>query len=686
MAVVTTGKKGRVAVIVSDHPPVNALSSSVRQGLADGLDEALSDDSVDAIVIRCDGRTFFAGADITEFGKAASGPSLGDIIDRLESASKPVVAAIHGTAFGGGLEIALACHYRVAVPSAKLGLPEVKLGLIPGAGGTQRLPRVVGVEAALPLIVTGDPIPAGKAHEIGLVDAVVSENALEGDAVAFASDRAAKSTHPVASQRTDRLPAPGEAGPVFDAFRKKNDRKISGLEAPLAAIQAVKAAVEQPFEEGIAKERELFGKLITSDQSKAMRHVFFAERAAARIDDIPADTPVLPVKSVGIIGAGTMGGGIAMNFLSAGIPVTIVEREQGPLDRGVGIMQANYDRSAKRGRLSEQQVSDAMGKLTATLDFNALADCDLVIEAVFENMDIKKDIFARLDDIMKDGAILASNTSALNLDEIASATKRPEAVIGLHFFSPANVMRLLEVVRGEKTSPAVLKTSMSLAKKIGKIAVVSGVCPGFIGNRMLRYRQMQAQKLIMEGAKPWDVDRVLTEFGFRMGPFQMSDLAGLDIGWNKETSKGETLRDVLCERDRRGQKTGKGYYDYDENRRPTPSPEVEALIAEFIKKSGREQREIDDTEILERLLYPMVNEGAKILEEGIAQRASDIDVVWLNGYGWPIQTGGPMFWADQVGLDRIVERLEAHQDRLGKEVTLSALLKQKASKGERFNG
>jgi 3-hydroxyacyl-CoA dehydrogenase len=420
-------------------------------------------------------------------------------------------------------------------------------------------------------------------------------------------------------------------------------------------------------------------KLVTGDQSRALRHVFFAERAAAKIDGVPADTPTIPIRRVGVVGAGTMGGGISMNFLSVGIPVTIVEREQAPLDRGVATIRKNYDTTARRGRLTEQQVEKAMSLLRPTLDFEDLADCDLVIEAVFENMDLKKEVFRKLDAIVKPGAILASNTSYLNVDEMAAVTKRPEAVLGLHFFSPANVMRLLEIVRGEKTSPSVLKTCMELAKKIGKIAVVAGVCPGFIGNRMLSQRQREAQKLVMEGAKPWDVDRVLVSFGFPMGPFQMSDLAGLDIGWNAATSKGETIRDVLCERGRRGQKTGKGYYDYDENRRPSPSPEVEEIIAKFAAKAGKPQRTISDQEILERLLYPMINEGAKILDEKKAQRASDIDIVWLNGYAWPAFTGGPMFWADTVGLDKIAAGLEAH----GLEVAPS--LKRKAGAGEKFN-
>ena len=679
MSVISTRKEGDVLVVISNNPPVNALGHAVRAGLADALAQAANDAAIKAVVIRCDGRTFFAGADITEFGRPMQGPSLPEVVDQIEASKKPVVAAIHGTALGGGLEVALGCHYRVAVPSAKLGLPEVKLGILPGAGGTQRLPRVVGVEAALPIIVTGDPIGAKQAQAIGLVDKLVGESSLEADAIAFAREISTRSEHPIASQRTDKIAEAVRDPEVFDRFRREHARKLKGFEAPEACIQAVKAAVDLPFAEGVKKERELFLKLVTGDQSRALRHVFFAERAAAKIDDIPADTPVIAIKKVGVLGAGTMGGGITMNFLSAGIPVTIVEREQAALDRGVSIIKKNYEATAKKGRLTEEQVAKAVSLLTPSLSYDDLADCDLVIEAVFENMDIKKDVFKKLDGIVKQGAILASNTSYLNVDEIAAVTKRPQAVIGLHFFSPANVMRLLEIVRGAKTAPDVLKTSMELSKKIGKVAVVSGVCPGFIGNRMLSQRQREANKLILEGAKPWDVDRVLVSFGFPMGPFQMSDLAGLDIGWSKETSKGETIRDVLCERDRRGQKTGKGFYDYDENRRPSPSPEVEQVISEFIAKSGKQQRQVSDQEILERLLYPMVNEGAKILDEKMAQRASDIDIVWLNGYGWPTYTGGPMFWADTVGLDKVASALEGY----GLEVASS--LKTKAGAGQKFN-
>jgi len=685
MSVITTRKDGEVLVVTSNNPPVNALGQAVRAGLADAMAEAAADNDIKAVVICCEGRTFFAGADITEFGKPPVGPSLPEVIDTIEASEKPVIAAIHGTALGGGLEVALGCHYRIAVASAKLGLPEVKLGILPGAGGTQRLPRVVGVAEALPMIVTGNPVPAAKAEKIGLVDKLVAEDGLEASGIAHAREVIGKSDHPVSSRRTDKIGETPSDSEFFDEFRKTQMRRLKGFEAPEACIEAVKAAIDLPFEEGVKKERELFGKLIAGTQSKALRHVFFAERAAAKIDDIPKDTPLIPIKKVGILGAGTMGGGIAMNFLTAGYPVTILEREQEALDRGVSIIRKNYERSAAKGRFTADQVERAMGLLTPTLEMEDLADCDLVIEAVFENMDVKKDVFRKLDSIVKEGAILASNTSYLNVDEMAAETKRPGSVLGLHFFSPANVMRLLEIVRAAKTEPSVLKTAMDLSKKIGKVAVVSGVCFGFIGNRMLSPRQRAAQAMLLQGAKPWDVDKALTDFGMPMGPFQMSDLAGLDLGWDKANSKGETIRDVLCERDRRGQKTGKGFYDYDENRRPSPSKEVEAIIDEFAAKSGLEQRVFSQEEIRERLLFPMINEGAKILEEGMAQRASDIDTVWINGYGWPAFTGGPMFWADTIGLDKVVAGLKAHAESAGAEPDISKLLEEKAAKGETFN-
>ena len=655
---IRTERHDNVLVVISDNPPVNALGQAVRAGLKDAIADALADDGVEAVVIRCDGQTFFAGADITEFGKPPVGPNLPETLDAMEASDKPVIAAIHGTALGGGCEVALACHYRVAVPSAKLGLPEVKLGLIPGAAGTQRLPRLVGAEAALPLVVGGNPIPAKKAEAIGLLDALVGEDSLEADAIAFAKSKIGQ---PVPRASEGKANEDGVRDPdLFDRFRASQARKIRGFDAPNAAIEAVKAAGELSYADGVKKERELFGKLMGGTQSAAMRHYFFAERAANKIDDVPKDTPLIPIRNVGVIGAGTMGGGITMNFLSAGIPVTILEMAEDALDRGTRTMRKNYENTAKKGRMTMEAVDTAMGLLTPTLSYDDLADCDLVIEAVYENMDVKKKVFAKLDDVVKDGAILASNTSYLDIDEIATATKRPGYVVGLHFFSPANVMKLLEVVRGKETRDDVLATVMKLSKKIGKVAAVSGVCPGFIGNRMLSKRQEQANALIMEGANYWDVDDVLLEFGFPMGPFQMGDLAGIDIGWHRDPSKVTTVREALCAAGRFGQKAGKGFYDYDEARNRTPSDEVKQIIADFAAREGKEQREISKDEIRERLLYPMVNEGAKILEEGMAQRASDIDVVWINGYGWPLYTGGPMFWAKTIGFDTVVEGLDRH--------------------------
>ena len=637
--------EGEVALVTINSPPVNALSQAVRDGLKRGVEAAEANGAVKAIVLICDGRTFIAGADIAEFGKPPSPPYLPDVLDRIENASKPVIAALHGTALGGGFEVALTAHYRIAVPSAKCGLPEIKLGLIPGAGGTQRLPRLIGVEKALDIILSGAPFGAGEAKEWGVVDELAEEGSLRASAIAYARRLIAeKAPLKKARDRTDKLePARGHAE-IFEAIRKANARKFRGFEAWEKAIELVRNAVDLPFDEAVAKERAMFMALLQTTQSKAQRYVFFAERQAAKVSDIEADTPARKIARVGVIGAGTMGGGIAMNFLNAGIPVSIVETSQEALDRGVSMMRRNYEATAKKGRLTMRQVEERMGRLIPTLDFDALADADLVIEAVFEDMQLKKSVFERLDAIAKPGAILASNTSYLDVDAIAAMTKRPEDVLGMHFFSPANVMRLLEIVRGAKTSKSVLATIVQLAPKIGKVPVVVGVAHGFVGNRMLAQRQREASKLILEGATPSDVDRVLVDFGLPMGPFAMSDLAGLDIGWSAATSKRATIREILCEEGRRGQKTGAGFYDYDEARNAKPSAHVEAIIRDFAKSKGIEQRKISDAEILERCIYPMINEGAKILEEGKAQRASDIDIVWINGYGWPVYRGGPMFY------------------------------------------
>ena len=671
---ITTERHGDVLVIISNSPPVNALGAAVRQGLDAGIREGLGDPTVKAMVIRCDGKTFFAGADITEFGKPMQEPGLPTLLDMIEAADKPVVAAFHGTALGGGCEVTLACHYRIADPKAVIGTPEVKLGLLPGAGGTQRIPRVAGVALALQMTAIGDPIPAKVALQAGLIDRIAGDGTLAEDAIAFAREVADARPLPRASEKT--AAADGDA---VAAFKAANAKRFRGFDAPAANIACVEKATDgSSFADGIAFERQQFMKLMMGTQSAAQRHLFFAERQAAKIDGIAPDIALRPIKKVGVIGAGTMGGGISMNFLSAGIPVTIVEMQQEALDRGTGVIRKNYEASAAKGRMKPEQVDAAMGALTPTLNMDDLADCDLVIEAVYENMDVKKELFGKLDAIVKPGAILASNTSYLNIDEIAAATQRPQDVLGMHFFSPANVMKLLEVVRGAKTADDVLATVMALAKTIRKVAVVSGVCHGFIGNRMLMPRQVEANKLLMEGATPEQIDRVHVEFGMPMGPFQMSDLAGVDIGWHRDPSRIENIRDALCAEDRWGQKKGAGFYDYDEKRNPTPSPRVAEIIEDFRSRSNLPKREISDEEIIERTLYTMVNEGALILEEKMAQRASDIDVVWIYGYGWPVYRGGPMFWADTEGAKKIVAGLEKHG------FTVAELLKSNAESGARF--
>lgn len=677
---------GDVAVITLNSPPVNALSAKVREGLFEAFKAANANDAAKSIVLICEGRTFIAGADITEFGGAMAGPGLPEVQAQIEDAPKPVIAAIHGTALGGGLEVALCAHYRVAVPSAKLGLPEVALGLLPGAGGTQRLPRVVGPERALEMMTSGRHVPAKEALAGGLVDELVEEGKLKEGAIAFAKKVVAEG-RPLRKIRdqNEKVEAARGKPEIFADFRKANARKFRGFLAPEYNIRCIEAAVNQPFEEGLETERKLFLELMSGPQSAAQRYSFFAERQAQKIPDVPEDTALIPIKKVGIIGAGTMGGGIAMNFANAGIPVVIVEQKQEPLDRGLATIRKNYERTASRGGITAEQVEQRVGLITGSLSMeDSFKDVDLVIEAVFERMDIKKDIFTKLDAICKPGAILATNTSGLDIDEIASVTKRPESVIGLHFFSPANVMKLLEIVRADHTSNEVIATSMKLAKQIGKVAVLVGVCPGFVGNRILGARQREAQKLVMEGAMPWDIDRVLYDFGFPMGPFAMSDLAGLDIGWVKEKSKGESIRDVLCEADRRGQKTGAGYYDYDENRNAKPSPFTEKVINDFIVKSGANPRKISDDEILERCIYPMINEGVKILEEGKAIRASDVDVVWQNGYGWPVYRGGPMHYGDQVGPAKVLAKMKEFQATMGDQFKPAPLLEKLVAENKKF--
>ncbi len=684
-AVTDLTREGDIAVITLDSPPVNALSADVRNGLRDGVQQATADAAVKAIVVICAGRTFIAGADISEFGKPAAGATLPELQSALEGGPKPVIAAIHGTALGGGFEMSLMCHYRVAVPSAKFGFPEIKLGLIPGAGGTQRLPRLSGVGAALEAILSGTPFSAKQALEWGVVDTLVDEGKLRDGALAFAR-KVIETKMPLRKIRdlNDKIEAARGHPEIFDKIRREYARKYRGFEAWQVAIRAVQNAIELPFDEGMKRERQAFLDLIPTPQSQAQRYVFFAERKVWKIADVPDDTPTLPINKVGVIGAGTMGGGISMNFLNAGIPVTIVETAQAALDRGVATIHRNYDNTAKKGRLTAADVETRMGLLNPGLNLDSLSDCDLIIEAVFENMDIKKDVFRKLDKIAKPGAILASNTSYLNVDEIASATSRPDYVLGMHFFSPANVMRLLEVVRGGKTAKPVIATVMQLARKIGKIGVLVGVCHGFVGNRMLAQRQREAQKLILEGAMPWDVDSVIYDFGLPMGPFAMSDLAGLDIGWSKETTKSSTIREILCEMDRRGQKTGAGFYDYDEQRNAKPSPVVEKIILDFAAKKGINRRSTSNDEILERCIYPMINEGAKIIEEGKAQRASDIDIVWINGYGWPVYRGGPMFYGDLIGPDKVLAKLKEFEGTMGADFTPAPLLESLAAEKKRF--
>ena len=673
--VTTIEKDGNISIITLNSPPVNALSAPVREGLHKGISEARNDKETEAIVIICEGRTFIAGADISEFGKEPKGPSLFEVQEFIEDSDKPVIAAIHGTALGGGLEVALTCHYRIAVPSAKCGLPEVNLGLLPGAGGTQRLPRVVGVEKALQMVTSGQHVPAKQCLEMGLVDEISNEDNLRQDSISFAKKIVSENRPLVKiSEMNDKVEAARGNENIFKDFRASIARKARGFLAPEYNIQCIEAAVNKSFTEGIKVERKLFMELVTGTQSAAQRYAFFAQRQVAKIPDIEPDTEIKPFTSIGVIGAGTMGGGISMNFANVGIPVTIIEQSQERLDKGLGIIRKNYENTANKGRITFEDVEKRTKLINGSTDINDLSNCDLIIEAVFENMDLKKDIFKTLDGIAKKGAILATNTSALDVNEIAEVTSRPEDVIGLHFFSPANVMRLLEIVRGEKTSKSVVATSMKMAKNIGKVAAVVGVCPGFVGNRILAQRQREANKLILEGAMPWEVDDALFNFGFPMGPFAMSDLAGLDIGWDEDLSTGDTLRDKLCEAGRLGQKTGKGFYIYDENRNKSPDAEVEKLIIEFSEKHQIKRREISKEEILERCLYPMINEGFKILEEGMAIRASDIDIVWINGYGWPIYEGGPMFYGQLIGYDKILKWHKEMEEKFGPDFTPSPYL------------
>ncbi|MFK7941596.1 MAG: 3-hydroxyacyl-CoA dehydrogenase NAD-binding domain-containing protein [Paracoccaceae bacterium] len=676
-----------IAIVTVASPPVNALSHAVRVGIAESIAKAVADDAIRAVALVCDGRTFIAGADITEFGKPPRDPHLRAVHDEMENCPKPLVAGIHGTALGGGLETALACHYRVAVPTARVGLPEVKLGILPGAGGTQRLPRLVGVEKAIDMILTGEMIGASEAAVLGVVDAVV-EGDLRAETIAYARKVVAGNAELVkVRDRNEKVT--GVDPDVFAKARAFWAKKKRGFLAPQHCLTSIEAATTMDFDAGMARERELITELFASDQSAAQRHYFFAERTAAKIPDVPKDTPLRDIRSAAILGAGTMGGGIAMNFANAGIPVTLVEQNQEALDRGLGIIRRNYENTAKKGRLTDDQVAARMACLFGSLDFDAaVSDVDIVIEAVFENMDLKKEIFAKLDAACKPGAILATNTSTLDVDEIAATTKRPEDIIGLHFFSPANVMRLLEEVRGEKTSAEVIATCMKLAKTIGKVPVMARVCDGFIGNRMLHAYFNQAFALLYEGCQPEDVDKALYDFGMAMGPFAMSDLAGLDVSWRIRKEKGETnpIADRICEMGRFGQKTGGGYYDYVEgSRTPVPNAEVTQIIEEEGKRLHNQRREISQDEIVERTMLALVNEGAKILDEGIAMRASDIDVTYICGYAFPVYRGGPMFWADLMGLPTVLEKIKSfHAADYGDVWTPAPLIERLVAEGKSF--
>jgi 3-hydroxyacyl-CoA dehydrogenase len=691
--VVTYNREGAIGVITVNYPPVNALSHAVRSGLVAALGQGQEDSAAKVLLLVCEGRTFIAGADIREFGKPMQEPGLPEVMNHYENCNKPVIAAIQGTALGGGLETALACHYRIALSSARIGLPEVKLGLLPGAGGTQRLPRLTGARKALEMITTGDFVDARDALELGIVDAVDDGSDIRSAGLAFAQN-IADDDKPVRRVRdlTDKLELDKDSE-VFEQFRASLEKKAGGQFSPFKCVDAVEAAFNLPFDEGMKRERELFTECMESPQRAGLIHAFFAEREVSKVKGLPKDMPIRDVNSVGIIGAGTMGGGIAMNFANVGIAVTMVEVKQEALDKGLAIIRKNYESSAKKGRITQQQVEDRMALITGSLTYDDFKDADLVIEAVFENMAIKKDIFAKLDSVCKPGAILASNTSTLDIDEIASATQRPEDVVGMHFFSPANVMKLLENVRGSKTSDEVKASVMAVAKKIKKVSVLVGNCYGFVGNRMLHKRGAEAMSLVNEGATPQQVDKVLTDLGYPMGQFAMSDLAGIDVGYRirqERRNSGEDVpaswMDKLAEQNRLGQKTMAGVYKYEEgSRKPIPDPEVDALIEDFRKEQGITPRNITDQEILERCMFVMINEGAKILEEGIADRALDIDVVWIYGYGFPAYRGGPMFWADQIGLDTILSAVEKYYDDLGGDQWKpSALLKKLVADGKTF--
>jgi 3-hydroxyacyl-CoA dehydrogenase len=688
-------RENEIAIITINNPPVNALSPGVPEGISEALDQIAKDASLKAAVLIGGGRSFVAGADIKEFGKMTSGKPRGagllPLLLKIEDSGKPVVVAIHGTAFGGGLELAMAGHYRVAVSSAQVGQPEVKLGIIPGAAGTQRLPRLAGVAKAVEMCVGGNPVKADEALKFGIIDRIVEGDLLAG-AVAFAREVSGKAAGKT-RDRNEKLGDGSENATIFSAAREAAAKKQRGLMAPVAAIDAVEAATELPFEEGCKVEQKLFMDCLFSDQSKSLIHVFFSEREVSKIPDVPKETTTIPIKSTAVVGAGTMGGGIAMVFANAGIPVLLKEADRAALDRGLATIHSNYANSVKRGRFSKEVADERMKRITPTLSYDDFSGVDLVIEAVFEGMALKKEIFRDLDRVCKAGAILASNTSTLSIDEIASATSRPSFVIGTHFFSPANVMRLLEIVRGAATSKEVIATCMQVSKTLGKVGVLVGNCKGFVGNRMFGPYRREAQFLVEEGASIEAVDRALQDFGMAMGPLATGDLAGLDVGWRirKEYRHLEQpgirqpfAEDRLCELGRYGQKTGAGWYKYDGQRKAQLDPAVDEFVAKWVAEAGIAQRQISASEIVDRCLYALVNEGARILEEGFALRASDIDIIYLNGYGFPAHRGGPMWYADTVGLKKVYERIsEFHRDH-GEIWKPAPLLKQLAKQGKTF--
>ena len=690
--VVSYELRENIGVILVNNPPVNALAQVVRQGILNAVNTA-QEDASEAIVLACEGRTFIAGADITEFGKPPKDPWLPEVLTAIENSSKPVIAAIHGTALGGGFEVTLACHYRCAVPSAKVGLPEVTLGLLPGAGGTQRVPRITGVQAALDMITSGNPISSVKANTMGLVDELLADEDVVGGAIQYA--KGLVETGAPLKRIRDISIDPSSIDPnFFDNARKQLARRARGQIAQDRIVSCLEAAVKLPIDEGLERERELFRELVASPESAAMRHIFFAERQAAKIKDIAKDTPLRPIQKVAIIGGGTMGGGIAMCFANVGIPVVLLEINDEALKRGMGIIRKNYTITEQKGKLAEDKMEERISLISGTSSFDDIGNVDMVIEAVFENLDLKKEIFGKLDAVCKPGCILATNTSYQDVDAIAEATSRPEDVVGMHFFSPANVMKLLEVVRGARTADDVLASVMQVGKKIGKVCALSGVCYGFIGNRMLGGYGREAQMLLLDGCTPAQVDGALETFGMAMGPLAMGDLAGLDVGYKARQSRTDLPDDpklyrmgtLLVEMGRHGQKTGSGFYKYDpETRKRISDSEVEALIIEEAGKMDIEQREISNDEILARCFYPLINEGAKILEEGIAQRASDIDVVYIYGYAFPVAKGGPMHYADSVGLKNVYDKICEFRDRYGDEYWQPApLLKQLAEEGKSF--